>query len=180
MREDCLICLARSQSHHLLSSSPRCDSAPYLTVAKGHPESVHSGSYPSFTLVLVINLTRGVYWIVMAISFLFFASALVYAIYRYIIHPLFLSPLSRIPSAHVTASLSPIWILWLRYIGKENVTVYEAHKRLGPLVRLGPNEVSVNCVDGGIRTVRICLGYSERSTRMRGEYADIVVRSVLQ
>ncbi|KAH0075623.1 cytochrome P450, partial [Aureobasidium melanogenum] len=35
----------------------------------------------------------------------------------------------------------------------ENATVLAAHERLGPLVRLGPNEISVNCVNGGIRTV---------------------------
>lgn len=79
--------------------------------------------------------------------------ALCTLVHRYVIHPAFLSPLSRIPAAHPTASSSPVWILWTRWIGRENVTVLAAHERLGPLVRLGPNEISVNCVNGGIRTV---------------------------
>lgn len=36
---------------------------------------------------------------------------------------------------------------------KGNKTIHDAHQRCGPIVRLGPGEVSINCVDGGIRTV---------------------------
>ncbi|KAL8725371.1 MAG: hypothetical protein Q9166_007387 [cf. Caloplaca sp. 2 TL-2023] len=32
-------------------------------------------------------------------------------------------------------------------------TIHKAHLKHGPIVRLGPNEVSINCVDGGLRTV---------------------------
>ncbi|KAH0364489.1 cytochrome P450, partial [Aureobasidium melanogenum] len=84
-------------------------------------------------------------------------AAILYAffvvLYRFIIAPVFISPLSKIPAAHPTSSLSPAWILWTRWRGRENATVLAAHERLGPLVRLGPNEISVNCVNGGIRTV---------------------------
>lgn len=79
--------------------------------------------------------------------------ALSIVLYRFIIAPVFISPLSKIPAAHPTSSLSPAWILWARWCGRENATVLAAHKRLGPLIRLGPNEISVNCVNGGIRTV---------------------------
>ncbi|PGG99521.1 unspecific monooxygenase [Blastomyces parvus] len=34
-----------------------------------------------------------------------------------------------------------------------NRTIHEAHQKYGPIVRLGPSEISINCVDGGIRTV---------------------------
>lgn len=85
--------------------------------------------------------------------FLVLVLSIGYSFYRYIVYPLVRSPLSSIPNAHPTAVLSSIWILWIRYIGKENATVYDAHTRLGPMVRLGPNEISLNCVDGGIRTV---------------------------
>ncbi|CAD0088604.1 unnamed protein product [Aureobasidium vineae] len=74
-------------------------------------------------------------------------------LYRFVIAPVFVSPLSKIPAAHPTSSLSPAWILWTRWRGRENATVLAAHERLGPLVRLGPSEISVNCVNGGIRTV---------------------------
>ncbi|KAL8916588.1 MAG: hypothetical protein Q9172_006234 [Xanthocarpia lactea] len=74
-------------------------------------------------------------------------------VYRFLIYPPFVSPLSKIPAAHFTASWSPLWILWIRYTHVEVQTIHKAHLRLGPIVRLGPSEVSVNCVDGGLRTV---------------------------
>ena len=79
-----------------------------------------------------------------------------YVTYRFLAYPLILSPLSKIPPAHPSAAVSPLWILWIRKTGRENATVYKAHQRHGALVRLGPNEISVNCVDGGIRTVCRC------------------------
>jgi hypothetical protein len=60
---------------------------------------------------------------------------------------------SPIPWAHWTAGLSSFWILWIRYSYRENRTIHEAHKKLGPVIRLGPDEVSVNCVKGGIQTI---------------------------
>ncbi|KAL8825593.1 MAG: hypothetical protein Q9170_007737 [Blastenia crenularia] len=76
-----------------------------------------------------------------------------YGIYKYIIYPAFYSPLAAIPAAHFTASWSPLWILWVRYSSIEVQTIHKAHVKHGPIVRLGPNEISVNCVDGGIRTI---------------------------
>lgn len=80
-------------------------------------------------------------------------AATAFIIYNYLIYPAFISPLSKIPAAHVTASWSPLWILWVRYTRVEVQTIHKAHLKHGPIVRLGPNEVSVNCVDGGLRTV---------------------------
>ncbi|MCJ1391105.1 hypothetical protein MMC18_003967 [Xylographa bjoerkii] len=73
-------------------------------------------------------------------------------IYRYLIHPL-LAPLSRIPAAHFSAPFSPLWILLIRKRGTENRTLLSLHEKLGPIIRLGPRELSVNCVDGGIRAI---------------------------
>ncbi|KAF2220891.1 cytochrome P450 monooxygenase [Elsinoe ampelina] len=73
--------------------------------------------------------------------------------YHFLLHPLLLSPLSQIPSAHWSSPLSPLWILHLRRRGRPNATIHALHLKYGPLLRLGPNELSVNCVDGGIRTV---------------------------
>lgn len=73
--------------------------------------------------------------------------------YRFLVYPLLLSPLAKIPSGHPTAAVSPLWILWVRWTGKENATIYQLHRKYGPLVRLGPAEISVDGVDGGIRTV---------------------------
>ena len=75
------------------------------------------------------------------------------AIWQYIIYPVFFSPLSKIPKAHPTSSFSSLWILWKRHQAQENTVIHAAHKRHGGIVRLGPNEISVTCVDEGIRTV---------------------------
>lgn len=74
-------------------------------------------------------------------------------VYDYILYPIFFSPLSKIPNAHITAPISPLWIVWKRFRGWNNRTIHDAHQRLGPIVRLGPSEISINCVEGGIKTV---------------------------
>jgi hypothetical protein len=75
------------------------------------------------------------------------------AIYRYILYPALLSPLAKIPSGHWTAHFSPVWILYLRYTDTENEAVFKLHQKKGPILRLGPNELSVNCYEGGLKTV---------------------------
>lgn len=82
-----------------------------------------------------------------------FSVFLIVLFYRCLLFPAFMSPLSRIPNAHFTSSFSPLWILWKRYRGKENRSIYTAHQRHGSIVRLGPTELSVNCVDNGIKTI---------------------------
>lgn len=76
-----------------------------------------------------------------------------YICWTYFITPVFISPLSEIPNAHFTSSFSPLWILWKRYMLQECRSIHEAHLKHGDIVRLGPNELSINCVDGGLRTI---------------------------
>ncbi|KAH8666749.1 cytochrome P450 [Xylariales sp. PMI_506] len=86
--------------------------------------------------------------VVTSTSFLFIAVGL----YRYILYPVILSPLTKIPSAHWSSSFSSAWILWARFRGRENKTICEAHRKFGPVVRLGPSEVSINNVEA-VKTV---------------------------
>lgn len=74
-------------------------------------------------------------------------------IYKYLIYPISLSPLAKLPNAHPFSAVTPLWILWVRYRNREIQEVDAAHKKHGPVVRLGLKEVSVNCVDGGVRTI---------------------------
>ena len=74
-------------------------------------------------------------------------------LYKYLLFPTLLSPLAKIPNAHFTSCISPAWIYWKRYKGLETRTIHAAHQRLGSIVKLAPNELSVDCVDGGIRTI---------------------------
>ena len=70
-----------------------------------------------------------------------------------LLYQAFLSPLARVPSAHPSAALSKIWLVWLRYTGKEHRTRYLLHKQLGPVIRLGPKELGVNCIEDGVWTI---------------------------
>jgi len=74
------------------------------------------------------------------------------AFFKLIIYNGFLSPLSKIPNAHWTAPFSPVWILWTRYRCYENRALHAAHLKHGPVIRVAPNELSINDVNG-LRTV---------------------------
>jgi hypothetical protein len=71
-------------------------------------------------------------------------------IYKFLIYPIYLSPLSIIPSAHPLATITPLWMDYRRLTGKEVSTTYAAFQKYGPFVRLGPNEVAVNTITGGV------------------------------
>jgi unspecific monooxygenase len=81
------------------------------------------------------------------------AGLAILVICKVIIYPVFLSPLSKIPNAHWSSPISPAWMLWRRFTSRNNRTIQAVHEKLGPIVRLGPSELSVNCVDGGIKSV---------------------------
>lgn len=70
--------------------------------------------------------------------------------YKLLIYPIFLSPLSLIPSAHPLAAITPLWMDYRRLTGKEVSTTHAAFQKYGPFVRLGPNEVAVNTITGGV------------------------------
>ncbi|KAI4698489.1 hypothetical protein J4E81_005712 [Alternaria sp. BMP 2799] len=63
------------------------------------------------------------------------------------------NPLRKVPAAHPLAHITSLWMHSVRWRGVENATLKAAHDRLGPIVCLGPSEISVNCVKGGIRDV---------------------------
>lgn len=78
----------------------------------------------------------------------------VLGLYKLIIFPLFLHPLKHIPSAHWSVPLfGDCWILYQRWQSRNNAITYAAHQCYGEVVRLGYNELSVNCVDDGIKTI---------------------------
>ncbi|RDW84314.1 hypothetical protein BP6252_01904 [Coleophoma cylindrospora] len=42
---------------------------------------------------------------------------------------------------------------YLRWRGPENKTIYIQHVEKGPILRTGPRELSVNCYEGGVKTI---------------------------
>ncbi|KAH8801390.1 putative cytochrome P450 monooxygenase [Xylogone sp. PMI_703] len=78
---------------------------------------------------------------------------IILCIWKFVIYPVYFSPLSKIPNAHWTSPISSVWILWVRLKGRNNRTIHAAHEKYGPIVRLGPSEISINCIEGGVKTV---------------------------
>lgn len=79
-------------------------------------------------------------------------TVLIGAFYHYVIYPYFISPLSKIPNAHFTSQITSAWISRRRKAGTEIQTIYSLHQKHGPVVQLGPGELSVNST-GGLRTI---------------------------
>ncbi|KAH7396591.1 cytochrome P450 monooxygenase-like protein [Phaeosphaeria sp. MPI-PUGE-AT-0046c] len=79
------------------------------------------------------------------------------------------NPLCKVPAAHRLAHYTSLWIASIRWRSIENTTLKEAHARLGPIICLGPNEISVNCVKGGIREI-YTGGFPKGSTTTSGGY----------
>lgn len=73
-------------------------------------------------------------------------------VYRYAVFPALVSPLSKIPNAHWSSAVSPVWILYVRFRRRENRVLRTAHNRIGPVVRVGPYELSLDDM-AGLRTV---------------------------
>ncbi|KAJ5826557.1 hypothetical protein N7447_003320 [Penicillium robsamsonii] len=71
-----------------------------------------------------------------------------YLIYNHVIKPYFLSPLASIPNAHLTSPLSSYWIDRKRSTSTEVLAIYALHQKHGPIVRLGPKELSINSIHG--------------------------------
>jgi unspecific monooxygenase len=81
-------------------------------------------------------------------------SLALWVFYKFLIHPVFFHPLRHIPSAHWSIPVfGDLWITYQRYLEKNNTVTYAAHVRHGSVVRMGANELSVNCVDNGIKTI---------------------------
>ncbi|KAF7947047.1 uncharacterized protein EAE97_004296 [Botrytis byssoidea] len=64
-----------------------------------------------------------------------------------------LSPLSQIPNAHFTTPYLKLWLFWHRANDTEHKVRYAAHKKYGPVIRVAPRELSINCLEGGVKTV---------------------------
>ena len=82
-------------------------------------------------------------------------------LYKHVLSPALLSPLAKIPNAHFSAAVLPLWNWSIKRHGAGTRAIYAAHQKKGPIVRLAPNEISV-CTPGALRT--IYLGGYEKHT----------------
>ncbi|KAL7270148.1 hypothetical protein RUND412_007155 [Rhizina undulata] len=79
-----------------------------------------------------------------------------------ILIPLFSHPLRKIPAAHQIAHYTRLWILWKTIFKQRNRSIHAAHQKHGPIVRLGPNEVSVSSLEG-LKTIYSGSGFDKSS-----------------
>lgn len=60
----------------------------------------------------------------------------------------YFSPLSSFPNANFLAPLTPLWLFWTKARKREIWVRTALHDKFGPVVRLGPNELSINDAKG--------------------------------
>ncbi|MCJ1301335.1 hypothetical protein MMC08_004134 [Hypocenomyce scalaris] len=82
-----------------------------------------------------------------------------------VIWRLFLTPLKTIPSSNKWAELSGIWLWYHDLKGSAPNVIKETHDKHGPIVRVGPNEVSIN--DPEVHNSAL---YCQGSTFMKAPY----------
>lgn len=93
---------------------------------------------------MAVNILNSTIWAV-----------LVLLLYPFVIHPAFLCPLAAIPAARWHARICPLWSLYIKWANIENRTLYQLHQELGPIILIGPAELSINCYEGGLKTVYV-------------------------
>jgi hypothetical protein len=117
--------------------------------ASDRPSNLQHSTNDSLDVLVFIDTNMSPSLLLLAAVVTFFVGA-----YHLVFYPAYRSPLGRVPAAHWSAPFSQLWILLVRKNGRENRTLLEAHQRYGPVVRIGPNALSVDGHDA-IRTVYV-------------------------
>ena len=115
--------------------------------------STYLTSKPSHSadIITLTVLTRPPVKMLQATQASLLGLALLFAFWR--LYIALLSSLAKLPNAHPLAPWTKLWLLWLRRTGQEHRTRYQLHQKLGPVIRLGPSEVSVNCIEDGVQII---------------------------
>lgn len=82
---------------------------------------------------------------------LFVFTTLLYVIYSFVLIPLIFTPLRSVPGPKSFA-ISKWRLAYEDWKGYRTKTIYQLHLKYGPVVRIGPNEVSFNSVSA-LRTI---------------------------
>ncbi|TEY62501.1 hypothetical protein BOTCAL_0161g00180 [Botryotinia calthae] len=59
---------------------------------------------------------------------------------------------SQVPNAHFTVPYSKDWLSRHRARNTEHKARYAAHKKYGPVIRIAPTELSINCLEDDVKT----------------------------
>ncbi|CAH0020093.1 unnamed protein product [Clonostachys rhizophaga] len=74
-------------------------------------------------------------------------------IYKFLIYPAFISPLSKIPAPHWSCHIAPFWLWWAKYHHHENFLVQQNHLARGEALRLAPGLLSLNGYERALKPV---------------------------
>ncbi|VUC37124.1 unnamed protein product [Clonostachys rosea] len=74
-------------------------------------------------------------------------------LYKLVIYPAFVSPLSKIPAPHWSCHIAPFWLWWAKYFHHENHLVHENHLAKGEALRLSPGLLSLNGFERALKPV---------------------------
>ncbi|KZO90347.1 cytochrome P450 [Calocera viscosa TUFC12733] len=77
------------------------------------------------------------------LTLLVVAVAVLFYIAGSLLRALFLSPLSRFPGPRL-AAVTRAWAFWEAICGRKVTGVHELHRQYGPIVRVGPNDLSIS------------------------------------
>ena len=86
-------------------------------------------------------------------NFFVLASLLCLLLLLHVVQSYLRNPLRKIPAAHPLSHFASLWIYSIRWREIENQALKTAHDKFGPIVCLGPQEISINCIQGGLREV---------------------------
>lgn len=90
------------------------------------------------------------------ISIISLALLTIFFVYKYILTPIFLSPLSRIPTPSLLCHITSRLTQYLSWREQELDRLVQSHRRYGPLIRTAPNAVNVSSMEG-LRQVYVSL-----------------------
>jgi len=66
---------------------------------------------------------------------------LVTIINEFIIYPFYTSPLANVPGPKLNA-MTKWWMIYMDFTKKRTLYIHALHEKYGPVVRIGPNELS--------------------------------------
>lgn len=97
----------------------------------------HIGQFLAHPLIILPS------WETVSSVFLATSSTILLSLLTLAIYRIFLHPLSKYPGP-LLAKLTPLHASWHAYKGDRHLLLHKLHQRYGPIVRWGPNSVSIN------------------------------------
>ncbi|KAI0432521.1 cytochrome P450 [Xylaria sp. FL1042] len=112
---------------------------------------------------LDMNLLASAMYIPLSITAKSVLATLFASTFAYIIYQCFFSPLSVFPGP-LAAKLSKGWRAYVTYRGHWHRDLVALHRRYGPVVRIGPNELSVTDPEAFLQIYRVNGAYTKSAS----------------